>query len=808
MTDSDEVAALRDRLSRLSEASLRINESLDFDSVLQEVLDSACSLTGARYGVIMLLDHTGQIEDALFHGLNPDEARLFDEFPEGPQFFEYLGGIAEPLRVPDFHSHTRSLGLPEFRPPIAVSPILPFLAAPIRHGGERVGAIYVGETETGREFTPEDEEILVMFASQAALVISNARRYRDEQRAKADLETLINISPVGVVVFDAKSGQVTSTNREARRIFAELHGPGGSPEDLLDVLTIRRGDGREIALDELSRVEALSAGETVRLEEMVIRAPDGRSVTTLMNGTPIRGEDGSVESFVITVQDMTPLGDLERLRTEFLGMVSHELRGPLTSIKGSTTTLLKESVDLDPAEIFQFHRIIDEQADRMRDLIGDLLDMAHIEAGTLPVVPQPAEVSGLVDRARNTFLSGGGRQHIHVDLPPDLPMVMADTRRIMQVLGNLLANASRYSPASSTIWVAAAAEDVHIAISVADEGKGVSAERLPHLFRKYSRLDAQDAGLDIGGSGLGLAICKGFVEAHGGRIWAESNGPGLGARFTFTLPVVAEAVSGSATGGDEVFAGSGSPGSEPLRILAVDDDPRDLRYVREVLSRAGYAPIVTGDPDEVPRLVKSKRPRLVLLDLMLPGTDGIELMQDILRTAELPVIFLSAYGRDEVIAKAFENGAADYVVKPFSPTELVARIQAALRKRAAVPQNEPAEPFHQGDLVINYSERRVILAGEPIHLTPTEYGLLAELSRSAGRVLTHDQLLQRVWGLDSRGDARVVRAVVKRLRGKLGDAAAQPTYIFTEPHIGYRMPRAETPDSLAGAKATSATTGP
>ena len=390
MADSDEVAALRDRLSRLSAASLRINESLDFDVVLQGVLDSACVLTGARYGVITLPDRAGQVQDVLFHGLTPEEARQFDALPDGPAFFAYLGGLAEPLRLPDFHSHTRALGLPAFRPPMAVSPVLPFLAAPLRHHGERVGAIYVGETETGRAFTLADEETLVMFASQAALVIANARRYQDAERAKADLETLIATSPVGVVVFDATSGRVTSRNREAARIVGELCAPGGSAEELLEALTIRRGDGREIALDELPLAQALSAGETVRLEEIVLRTRDGRSVTSLLNATPIHGDDGRVESYVITLQDLTPLGDLERRRAEFLGMVSHELRAPLTSIKGSTTTLLNEAVQLDAAEMVQFHRIIDEQADRMRDLIGALLDMARIEAGTLPVGPAPA----------------------------------------------------------------------------------------------------------------------------------------------------------------------------------------------------------------------------------------------------------------------------------------------------------------------------------------------------------------------------------------------------------------------------------
>ena len=218
-----EIAELRDRLSRLSQASLRINESLDFDTVLQGVLDSACSLTRSRYGVITLLDDSGRIQDFVTSGLTPEEHRLFTELPEGMMFFEYLSRITEPLRLRDFHSYIRSLGLPEFRPPMAISPVLTFLAAPIRRLGESVGAFYVGEKDV--EFTTEDEEPLVMFASQAALVIANARRHRDEQRARADLETLIDTSPVGVLVFDAKTGGLTSVNREVRRIVSGLHMP-------------------------------------------------------------------------------------------------------------------------------------------------------------------------------------------------------------------------------------------------------------------------------------------------------------------------------------------------------------------------------------------------------------------------------------------------------------------------------------------------------------------------------------------------------------------------------------------------------
>ena len=140
---------------------------------------------------------------------------------------------------------------------------------------------------------------------------------------------------------------------------------------------------------------------------------------------------------------------------------------------------------------------------------------------------------------------------------------------------------------------------------------------------------------------------------------------------------------------------------------------------------------------------------------------------------------------------AFDRGAADYVVKPFSPTELSARIRAALRRREAA---EPSAPYVLGDLAIDYAERRVTLAGRPVPLTATEYGLLAEISANAGRVLTHQHLLERVWGEKSGGDVRPMRTIVNKLRRKLGDAGGNPTYLFTEPRVGYRMPKGEAPD--------------
>ena len=646
--------------------------------------------------------------------------------------------------------------------------------------------------EAGSEFTREDEDTLVMFASQAALVIANARRYRDEQRARTDLEALIATCPVGVVVFDAKSGAPVSYNRETLRIVESIRPPDQPVEQMMDILSIRRIDGREVSLEEFPLAHRLSTYTALRAEEVVLRAPGGGSVTVLVNATSIYSEDGNeMESVVVTLQDMTPLEDLERLRAEFLGLVSYELRTPLASIKGSAATLLDETAHLNPSESRQFHTIINDQADRMRRMISDLLDTAQIESGTLSVSPEPSDVATLVEQAGASFGRSGARNDLQVDVSSDLPAVMADRARIIQVISNLLSNASRNAERSSAMRVSAEPDGLHVAVSVIAEGWGLPPGQLPNLFRKYSRIDGGMVERDIAGYGLGLSICKGIVEAHGGRIWAESEDPDRGLRFTFTLPVAEQPERRDPDRADRTAGRARSGQGGPARILVMEDDPQTLRHVRDILARDGYATIFATGPDDALNQIESEKPQLALLDLALPGIDGFELMQDILSVADVPVICLSAHGRDQDIERALDLGAADYMVKPFSPTELTARIRAARRKAATADPSDKEAPFALGDLIIDYAQRRVEIAGQPVHLTPIEYEMLRVLSLNGGRPMSHEQLLRRVWRVTSAGDPQVVRTHMRRLRRKLGDDADSPRYIFTEPRLGYRMPEAD-----------------
>jgi len=780
-----ENAVLHERLSRLNEAGLRIGEDFELDAVLREVLDAARSLTAATRGAMTTVDDRGAVREFITSGLSDVEHQALLDLPAGLMFFEYLSKLAQPLRVVDGSAHFTSLGMDPL--PFLLGS---FLCTPIRYRGQRVGNVYLANKEGGAAFSADDEETLSLFAAQAAMAMAHAQRLRDEQRARADLETLIDISPVGVVLFDAQGGKPLSINREAHRIVDRLRSPEQTPEELLQVLSYRRGDGRQLSVAEYPLTRSLTTGETVQSEEIVLQSPDGRQVSTIINATPIHSGDDRVVSVVVTMQDLESLEQFEQMRADFLAMVSHELRAPLSSIKGSAATLLQSGVALDPAAAAQFHRIIEQQSDHMQELITDLLDVARIEAGTLAISPQPVSVKELVEAARGSFLSGHTGSDIQIDLPPDLPLVMADRRRIVQVLLNLLSNAVRHSPDDSTVRLSALAAGVEVEVRVTDQGEGIAAERLPKLFSKFSRSPAEP-GSEASESGLGLAISKGIVEAHGGRIRAQSDGLGRGAQISFSLPATEAPGAAESSTAQEAGAAEERSPNRRTRILAIDDDPTTLVHVRDSLNRAGFEPILTGDPDAVARLIRENRPHLVLLDLMLPEVDGIELMELVPELRELPVIFLSAYGGDRRVARALEHGADDYIVKPFSPTELIARIQTVLRRWTMSVTAEPVRPFALFELSLDYAQRRVSLAGRELQLTELEYRMLVELSLHAGQARSHAELLRAVWGPGHSGRSGAVRTVVKQLRRKLGDVASNPTYIINEPRYGYRMPKPE-----------------
>ncbi|HEY3061584.1 MAG TPA: ATP-binding protein [Chloroflexota bacterium] len=233
------------------------------------------------------------------------------------------------------------------------------------------------------------------------------------------------------------------------------------------------------------------------------------------------------------------LRELDRMKTELLGTVSHELRTPLGSIKGYATTLLTHGNRLKREEQREFLEIIDSEADRLRELIENLLDMSRLEAGVLRIDRAPIRLGAVMrDVLRKVQLATPDHE-LDLEWPAHDPLVAADSRRIYQIVQNLLTNAVKYSPTGGRIALAGACERHDLVVSVQDQGLGMPASELDRIFDRFHRVGGEVARR-IGGTGLGLAICKGLVDAHGGRIWAESEGDGTGSVFKFTLPLLPE----------------------------------------------------------------------------------------------------------------------------------------------------------------------------------------------------------------------------------------------------------------------------
>lgn len=271
--------------------------------------------------------------------------------------------------------------------------------------------------------------------------------------------------------------------------------------------------------------------------EFTLRVPGERTIEA--KWFAVRGASSEGHAYGVLWRDVTREKELDQMKTQLLSTVSHELRTPLASIKGFASTLLRQDVRWDEATQREFLRIIEEESNRLEELIDNLLEMSQLETGALSVHKEPVQLRHLVREAVEQAQRRTETHWFVMDLPAELPRVWADSRRIRQVLNNLLDNAIKYSPEGGQITVTCEVESEFVVLSVADQGVGIPREYLDRIFDRFFQVDGAMTR-KIGGSGLGLAIAKGIIEAHHGKIWAEP-GVGQGSVFRFTLPIVKDA---------------------------------------------------------------------------------------------------------------------------------------------------------------------------------------------------------------------------------------------------------------------------
>jgi signal transduction histidine kinase len=513
-------------LSTLLDTSTAVVSTLESKRVLDTILEQVQRLLAVDMGAIIGLDEAaGQLELRAARGLSPEYSRRIRtrSLPAEPNSASILAiRRRQPVNVADTDTEP---GYPEtLRERARVERYRAIMAVPLLapHAPPSALVVYWREPHL---CPPEEVNLLVSFANHAAMALENAalfgltdEKLREQTRT---LEALVQSLADGLIL-EGPSGESLYVNRR----IAELAGLppaglAGQPASGLRARLLERAEGQ---------VDLPGGAQEVTLQHR------GRALALRVQSFDVTAEDGQLLGRGQLWVDVTGDREVDRMKSALIATVSHELRTPLAAIKGNITSLLADDVEWDAAAQREFLQAASAETDRLAALVTDLLDLSRIQAGTFSVHQEACPLGPLVARAAAQVRPAAGNR-LTVDLPPTLPLVSADAPRVEAVLRNLLENAVKYSPAHGEIRVWARPENGHVVVRVGDEGPGIAPEHRERVFERFYRIEA-DRLRHAGGAGLGLAICKGFVEAHGGRIWVEPGG--AGAVFGFTLPAAAE----------------------------------------------------------------------------------------------------------------------------------------------------------------------------------------------------------------------------------------------------------------------------
>ncbi|TAK35774.1 MAG: PAS domain S-box protein [Chloroflexota bacterium] len=396
---------------------------------------------------------------------------------------------------------------------------------------------------SGQPLFDEDGQLReAVVVLQDVTLLKEAQRRAEElkeiaERRADELDAVIENLAEGVTIMDP-AGQILYLNRVGRGIWRlpeERARDLGSALPYLETIDLRFPDGRPIPFEQRPIVRALR-GETYSDFEVLFYRADGYRMTLLFSCSSIRDQHGRLVLCIIVYRDITRLRELERLREDYMRIVAHDLRAPLTIIQGQAQMALRLVKGGRPAEGLKSMTAVVTSAQRMNGMIQDLVDAVRLESGRLELAVKPVDLVEFIQDLVERMTGMIDVRRLQLDPAPDLPPVLADVNRLERIMTNLLTNALKYSSPESPVTIRIRPRNGEVITSVLDRGVGIASEEIPHMFERFFR---GAAGRDAQGLGLGLYITRMLVEAHGGHIWVESPGPGMGSTFSFSVPTAA-----------------------------------------------------------------------------------------------------------------------------------------------------------------------------------------------------------------------------------------------------------------------------
>ncbi len=509
------------QLEALLEITRIFASSPDLSTLLRTILGYAAELVRADFGYIALTTRSGAL-------------RITTGYRLPTAVFERLSPyLAQKRPVAEFWSEEELRYQLDMVNDVVSSSLEQVIALPlVLEDEDVVGGIFLFRAGT-IAFTPGDRMLLRDFADQAAVAVRNARQVEQLRTEKARVEAIIENNPNGIMILDPGM-RVEIINRALSKLL-------GISEDAVrgkhcsEVLKLENTTGEHLCMQ-----QGAPPPPTTRViyGEGDILRPGRKRVTVGVSYAPLFGNDGNLVNVIVTFVDITRYREAEELKSTFISVISHELKTPVSIIKGYAGTLAREDVQLDPQFVRESGRIIVEEADRLTELIDNLLDASRIQAGALSLRLEPVDLAMIARKAVERFSAQSPHHQFILQIPNNLPLVMADDRRLRQVFDNLISNAVKYSPQGGNIEVGAKADGRRVLVYVRDSGIGIPEEEFDDIFEPFYRVDSS-LRRRAQGAGLGLFLVKAIIQAMGGEIWVESE-LGKGSAFFFTLPVAEE----------------------------------------------------------------------------------------------------------------------------------------------------------------------------------------------------------------------------------------------------------------------------
>ncbi len=499
-----------------------LSAELELHDVLRIILQATVDFISGRAGIVVLADPT----DRAFHvatgyGFQREVYTQFEKLLRGLPYDE--GAERESIQEINVGvkriAQATNLGLTQVLP-------LPLLS-----GESLIGLIYV--FQVGRyQINPDAASLLQSFADQAAIAVKNARLVERLIAERNRLGAILEASADGVMILDPYL-RITVFNRA---LSVMTGWDAAATIDLLHDDIIR---WKSLKTDLDLRVALANGWPLPNAAHLTVEGElerrDGKSISLSITYAPMLDTRGRMTDIIANVRDLTRYREEQELQKTFVSVISHELKTPVSIIKGYAGTLKRQDANWSPEVQQEYLEVIEEESDRLTDLIDNLLEASRVQAGTFKLEMNELLLPGLVAAATKKFASQTDKHTFKVRFPPDFPLVQGDERRLNQVLNNLFSNAIKYSPNGGPIEITGELHNNYVTLSIRDHGIGIPEHQQHRIFQKFSRLD-NALSRKTEGTGLGLFLTKAIVEAHGGQIWFANNSDGPGTTFTFCLP--------------------------------------------------------------------------------------------------------------------------------------------------------------------------------------------------------------------------------------------------------------------------------